>query len=329
MSDMRGANPHPVWARLPAAYAGISAQTAQQYGVATYDQLLAGGMTPHQIRWAMRTGSLVALHRGVYGVVGAPDSPGRQLVAACLAAGHDAMASHRSGLWLWGMTRRVPDVHDIVVPRGMTPSLRGVAVHQCRDLERTTHNVRLGIPVTNPLRTLVDAGAVLPKEMVKEALLNACGARLVTVLGAKAELDRVGRPGRRGAGVLRAILTELGIQGSRTPSVLEAKTSGLISRLELPEEPACELIAGEHGEYRLDFPFPRVMLCVEVDGWDVHSSDEARRRDFARQNNLSRLGWAFLRYGWADVVRHPARTGAEIRATYFARLASLGGDTGA
>jgi hypothetical protein len=238
------------------------------------------------------------------------------------------MASHRSALWLWGLTRRAPDVHDIVVPRGVTPSLRGVAAHQCRDLDRTTHNVRLGIPVTNPLRTLVDAGAVLPKEWVKEALLTATGARLVTVMGAKSELDRVGRPGRRGAGVLRDILTELGIEGSRAPSVLEAKTKSLIQRLHLPEEPVCELIAGENGEYRLDFPFPRVMLNVEVDGWEVHSSDEARRHDFARQNRLSGLGWAFLRYAWSDIVRRPAQTGAEIRAVYFARLASLGGDSG-
>jgi hypothetical protein len=297
--------------------------------VGTLDQFLAAGMTPRRVQWAVRTGALERLHRGVFGVVGAPDSQGRRLAAACLAAGHDAMASHESALWLWGLRRNPPDRPDIVVPRTASPHLDSVNVHRCRDLDRTTHNLRLGIPVTNPLRTLVDAGAVLPKEWVKEALLNACGARLVTVMGAKAELDRVGRPGRRGAGVLRDILTELGIEGSRTPSVLEAKTSGLISRLDLPEEPIPELIAGEHGEYRLDFPFPLVMLCVEVDGWDVHSSDEARRRDFARQNDLSRQGWAFLRYGWADVVRHPVKTGAEIRATYFARHRSLGRETDA
>jgi hypothetical protein len=238
------------------------------------------------------------------------------------------MASHLSALWLWGVTRHLPDRPHIVVPRGVTPSLRGVVVHQCRDLDRTTHNMRLGIPVTNPLRSLVDAGAVWPKELVKEALLSATGVRLVTVMGAKAELDRVGRPGRRGAGVLRDILTELGVEGSRAPSVLEAKTRSLLRRLNLPEDPVCELIAGEHGEYRLDFPFPRVLLCVEVDGWEVHSSDEARRHDLQRQNRLSALGWAFLRYTWFDIVRRPAQVSAEIRAVYLARLASLGGDTG-
>jgi hypothetical protein len=158
-----------------------------------------------------------------------------------------------------------------------------VIVHRCRDLDRTTHNLRLGVPVTNPLRSLVDAGAVLPEEDVKEALLTATGARLITVMGAKAELDRVGRPGRRGAGVLRAILTELGIEGSRAPSVLEAKMRSLINRLDLPEDPVCELVAGENGEYRLDFPFPTVLLDVEVDGWEVHSSDHARRSDLTRQ----------------------------------------------
>jgi hypothetical protein len=234
------------------------------------------------------------------------------------------MASHRSALWLWGLRRTPPEQPEIVVPRSSSPQLDGVLVHRCRDLDRTTHNLRLGIPVTNPLRTLVDAGAVLPKEWVKEALLTATGARLVTVMGAKAELDRVGRPGRRGAGVMREILTELGVEGGRAPSVLEAKTRSLLRRIDLPEEPECELIAGEHGEYRLDFPFPMVMLNVEVDGWEVHSSDEARRHDFGRQNKLSGLGWAFLRYAWSDIVRRPTQTGEEIRQVYFARLASLG-----
>jgi hypothetical protein len=306
---------------------GISAQTAEQYGVGALDQFLAAGMTSRQVEWALRTGALERIHRGVYGVVGAPDSPGRRLVAACLAAGEDAMASHRSALWLWGVLRSSAAKPEIVVPRGSSPQLRGVIVHRCRDLARTTHNVRLGIPVTNPLRSLVDAGAVLPQEQVKEALLNAVGARLVTVMGAKAELDRVGRPGRRGAGVLRAILTELGIEGSRSPSVLEARMGSLIGRLDLPEKPVCELIAGEHGEYRLDFPFPLVLLCVEVDGWEVHSSDSARRHDLARQNRLSALGWAFLRYTWLDVVRRPAQVGAEIRSVYFARRTGLGPQT--
>jgi hypothetical protein len=234
------------------------------------------------------------------------------------------MASHRSGLWLWGTRRQPPACPEIVVPRDSSPELEGVIVHRCRDLSRTTHNLRLGIPVTNPLRCLVDAGAVLPEEEVKEALLTATGARLLTVLGAKAELDRVGRPGRQGAGVLRKILTEVGVEGSRAPSVLEAKMRALLERLDLPEEPVCELIAGEHGEYRLDFPFPRVMLCVEVDGWEVHSSDEARHHDLVRQNRLSALGWAFLRYTWFDVVRRPAQVAAEIRAVHLARLASLG-----
>ncbi|MEY2568636.1 MAG: hypothetical protein QOE35_3165 [Actinomycetota bacterium] len=327
MSDLRGANPHPVWARLSTPGVDISTQTAEQYGVGTLDQFLAAGMTPRQVEWALRTGALERVHRGVYGVAGAPSSQGRSLVAACLAAGHEAMASHRSALWLWGMTRHPPEEPEIVVPRRSSPQLHGVIVHRCRDLDRTTHNLRLGVPVTNPLRSLVDAGAVLPEEDVKEALLTATGARLITVMGAKAELDRVGRPGRRGAGVLRAILTELGIEGSRAPSVLEAKMRSLINRLDLPENPVCELVAGENGEYRLDFPFPAVLLDVEVDGWEVHSSDDARRTDLTRQNRLSALGWAFLRYTWHDVVRRPAQVGAEIRAVYYARLSGLGPQT--
>jgi len=290
----------------------------------TFDQLLEAGMTPKQVQWAVRTGALERLHPTVFAVGGSPDSPGRRLRAACLAVEDDAQASHTSALWLWGTRGRHLERVEIVVPRYRSPQLEGVVVHRCRDLDLTSPRLRLGIPVTDPLRSLVDSAAVLPPEQVKEALDRAVGAGLLTVMGALAEVNRVGRPGRRGAGVLRKILAEEGVGGSRKPSVLEAKTRVILRRINLPEDPVCEMTAGENGEYRLDFPFPRVMLDIEVDGWDVHSSAEARDYDYTRQNDLTKLAWAVLRFGWKHIVREPEKTGRIIRDVYFARLAALG-----
>lgn len=281
-------------------------------------------MTPKQIQWAVRTGALDRLHPNVFAVGGSPDSPGRRLRAACLAVEDDAMVSHASALWLWGIRGRHLDRVEIVVPRHRSPELDGVVVHRCRDLDLTSPRVRVGIPVTDPLRSLVDSAAVLPPDEVKTALDRAVGASLLTVMGALAEVNRVGRPGRRGAGVLRAILAKEGVGGSRNPSVLEAKMRVILRCLNLPEEPVCEMTAGENGEYRLDFPLPRAMLDIEVDGWDVHSSKEARDHDYTRQNDLTKLTWAVLRFGWKHVVREPAKTGRLIHDVYFARLAALG-----
>jgi len=234
------------------------------------------------------------------------------------------MVSHSSALWLWGVGGGQLERVEIVVPRHRSPDLDGVVVHRCRDLDLTTARARLGIPVTGPLRSLVDAGAVMSPSEVKDALDRAVGARLVTVVGALAELDRVGRPGRRGAGVLRTILAREGVGGSRHPSVLEAKTRVLLRGLGLPEEPVCEMTAGEHGEYRLDFPFPRALLDIEVNGWDVHATAEACQHDMTRQNRLIAQGWAILDYSWADIVRRPRQVGAQVRAVYFGRRAALG-----
>ena len=60
--------------------------------------------------------------------------------------------------------------------------------------------------MTNPLRTLVDLGAVLRAPAVEDARDRVLVARLTTVAGVEAALDGLAGRGRRGAGVLRAVL---------------------------------------------------------------------------------------------------------------------------
>ena len=183
--------------------------------------------------------------------------------------------------------------------------------------------MRNGIAVTSPLRTLVDAGAVLPKLLVAEALDAGVAHKLVTARAVEAELERLARPGRRGAGVLRAVLEERDCIG-RSPSVLEARAQRLFGRSRVLPTPVPELIAGPNGEFRLDFPWPDALLDVEVDGWEWHSSYAASLLDKRRNNSLTARGWAFLRYGWFDIVRRPRAVLSEIEATYAERLAALG-----
>jgi hypothetical protein len=169
---------------------------------------------------------------------------------------------------------------------------------------------------------LLDLGAVLTIPKVRDALDRGIANRVLTPMDALVELQRRGAMGVRGTAALRALLDGAGVSGSHHPSVLEAKMRRLIERAGLPQ-PACELVAGINGEYRLDFVWPELKLVIEVDGWMYHSSFEAFHGDKTRKNALTVAGHAFLNYTWAHVTRTPRAVIEEIRAAYRARAASL------
>lgn len=299
--------------------AAVAAMAKKEYGLFASDAL--AGVPRGVIRHAVESGRWERLHSGLYAIAGSPDSDEKLLLAGCKAT--NGIASHRSALWLWGLTGKRLEVVEVSVPRSSSPRPLGVVVHRSRDLGLAVPYTRRGIPVTTPLRTLVDAGAVLPKLLVAQALDAAVAQKLVTASAVEAELRRLARPGRRGAGVLRTVLEERDCIG-RSPSVLEARAGRLFARSRVLPPPVPELIAGPNGEFRLDFPWPDALLDIEVDGWEWHSSYAATLLDKRRNNSLTSQGWAFLRYGWQDIVRRPRAVLHEVEAVYVERLTLLG-----
>jgi hypothetical protein len=185
--------------------------------------------------------------------------------------------------------------------------------------------VRLhGVPTSTAAETLLDVGAVRELSDVRKALDRAIANRNLTPMDALAELDRRGGVGIRGTANLRALLDDAGVTGSHHPSVLEAKTRRLIHKAGLPQ-PECEKVAGPNGEYRLDFPWPTLMLVVEVNGWTYHSSYQAFHNGMSRQNTLTLEGYAFLNYSWSHVTRSPTTVVREMQVAYRARAQVFGG----
>jgi very-short-patch-repair endonuclease len=64
----------------------------------------------------------------------------------------------------------------------------------------------------------------------------------------------------------------------------------------------------------VDFAYPMWMLAIEIDGWSVHGTPAAMRRDYERQANIEDLGWRVLRFTWYDVVRRPDYVARRIRS---------------
>jgi very-short-patch-repair endonuclease len=172
--------------------------------------------------------------------------------------------------------------------------------------------VRAGVPVTNPLRTLVDLGAVVEHWVVEDALDRGLAQRLFSVAAVEWFRHEVARPGRRGCGVLRKVLDERALGSARPDGLLEPRMARLLKTHGLPPA-AFQHVVPEVGA-RVDFAYPERQLAIEVDGYEVHGTPKAMAADFERQNRLMSSGWAVLRFTWIQVVRQPTAVATAIRA---------------
>jgi hypothetical protein len=291
---------------------------SRQYGLLERSQVLARGFAEAFIVNELRHGRWVIRHPDVYLIAGSPPSPEQDILAAILALGAEAVASHATALWLRGVGPRTLDLVEVTVPTHRSMKLNGVKVYRSLDIQRATVSIVRGIPTTNPLRALVDVGARLGRDQVEVLAREAVGKKLVTWPGLAAEVDRLAERGRRGVGVMRAILDGLNVTNRITPSELEVRARKLFRRLGLPE-PVCEVVWGKESEWRLDFLWPALRICIEVDGWSVHASETARRRDHRKQNRVTLDGNIVLRYDWHDIVKDHRRTSAELLEAFASR----------
>ena len=274
---------------------------AGQYSLAHRRQALELGMTSRQLHDRLESGLLVPLHQGVYRLAGAARSSEQALLAACMAAGNGAVASHRSAAALWAFRSVEADAPEITVPGTRRPELQGVLVHRTDRLDGVDASRRVRIPVTSPARTLLDLGAVVPAEVVEAALEDALMRRLVSFELVRRTIERLGGPGRNGAGVLRRLVEERDPATAPTQSVLEDTLLRVLRRGGLPEPvPQYEV-----GGVRLDFAFPHLRLGVEADSRIWHGGRRDVQRNSDKANLLVARGWRVLHFTWGDVRRRP------------------------
>src|SRR5436305_4216076 len=88
---------------------------AEQYGVIGRQQILDCGLTAHRLRRAVQAETLDPIHRAVFKATGSASSWHQHLMAAILAGGSDAVASHRSTAALFELDSFPKDVVEISV----------------------------------------------------------------------------------------------------------------------------------------------------------------------------------------------------------------------
>jgi hypothetical protein len=275
-----------------------------QHGVITRRQLLDFGLSPKAIRHRLERGRLHALFPGIY-AVGRPEvSSNGRWMAAVLSCGPAAALSHESAAVLWEIRARELRGIEVSVPATRDPRPPGIAVHRRRALGHVAR--RHGIPLTSPVRTLVDLATRLRPNELEAAVNEADKQDLVHPDSLRAELDRL--PAGPGLAVLRKLLDRRTFK--LTDSELERRFLPLARRAGLPLPSTGRLLNG----FKVDFFWPDLGLVVETDGLRYHRTPAQQARDRQRDQAHTAAGLTPLRFTHAQVKFEPGHVFATLAA---------------
>jgi very-short-patch-repair endonuclease len=303
---------HALHMRLDAT---LTSWARRHHGLLTADQWTQSGRSRRLWYRTLDAGLLEPVRPGVARLPGAPATPAQAIAAALWSIEGDVLASHRSAAWLWGATPIGDDPIDIIaLSRSRLGPRSGVAIHRPRDLVDLRPATRHGMATCNPLRCLVDIGAV-DAALVGDALESMLIAGLVSVRAVEAALERHRRRGRHGVVALDAALADLAL-GKRAPdSVLEARMAALLTRVGVDGWRFHHRVAG----HEVDFALPSERIVIEVDGWATHGRRAQFEHDRRRDADLVVAGWVVLRFTWLQVTRRPTWVASRIVAAVEAR----------
>jgi hypothetical protein len=264
-------------------------------GFATWQGLRRDGVSRWALERSVESSRVVRLRRGVYGL-GLPDGVDA-LKAATVELG--AVVSHDSAAVLWGLELSHQAGQHVTVPRSRGRARHeGVVVHR---LDVDEVQVRAGIPVTTPLRTVLDCAASLATNY---AVVVADSALRVGLVKPDELRAAAARTTGRNAGKVRRVVA---MTDPRCGSVLESLLRVLLVLAGLSPDQSQFVIRDERRRFvaQVDFAYLKVRLIVEADGFEFHRERRDYRADRRKANAYTRAGWWLLRFSWEDVVLHP------------------------
>ena len=287
----------------------LRAVASTRHGVITRDQALALGVTNNEISRRMRIERIEQLHPGVYYLNATPPTWKTDVLAGVVAAGPDALASHRCAAVLWGFDGIYGQMIEATVPYTDSPEPEGVTLHRTRRPNPVA--VVEGIPLTTPERTLLDLARRMPVPTMEKAVRSAIRDGITTVEKIKVEMSTAGGRGVGGTRRLRRVAEDVAYDQSDSPAEIDLR---LIVDEALVPRPVQQLrIRLRTGANAYpDFAWPDRGRIVEVDGFDSHRDPIRFQLDLERQNQLMDLGWEVRRFAAADIRKRPDEVREEL-----------------
>ena len=288
---------------MEAQLADFETVLKSQHGLVTLCQLVDGGLTDDQVRGLVRRRLLRRLRPRVFGLVGAPESWERGLLAAVLSF-DGSVASHSAAARLWGFDPGPEHRYEVTISREKYVTMKGVTVHrsgtlvECRDL-----GVRTGVPCTTFERTLCDCTTILSLRQLGRVLDDGLRRSVASLARLRDCCERIeSGPGRHMSAV-RGLLVERGVGFNPGGSRSELQILDLFRRARIPT-PVQQLSVKVGGRtYRPDFAWPDQMVFAEYYGLPFHTGVSAVVADNQRLTALVAAGWLPLVFTHASSDR--------------------------
>jgi hypothetical protein len=260
----------------------------QQHGVVARHQLEGLGFTRSAIAHRIEQGRLRPLSKAVYAVSQLELTREGRWMAAILACGDGACLSHRSAGALFGICEERKGVIEISVRRSGRRTRPGIKVHRRPSLPSQDVGTLNGIPVTSPVRTMIDLATEQGPRTLLRTINEADNRDVICAEDLREELDAyAGQPGVR---PLRTLLDRDTFVLS--DEELERLFLPLAREVGLPLPMTKEMVNG----YEVDFFWPALKLVVETDGLRYHRTPSAQAKDARRDQAHTAAGYARLRF---------------------------------
>jgi hypothetical protein len=273
----------------------LAALAARQHGVVSSRQLLELGYSRSATKRAVTRFRLHRVHRGVYAVGHARLTRYGHCLAAVLACAPQAVASHSTAAWLWGIASPATTIHITAPTRRHTR--RGLRIHYAQ-LTENDRDVSDEIPVTSVARTLLDLAGMVSSEQIQRVVDRAEALGLFDLRAVDDLFERVTR--HPAAGRLQRALA-LYRPTPFTRSRFELRFLERVREAGLPAPSMNFNVAG----FELDAYWPAERFAVELDVYETHGRPRAFESDRLRQEDLKLAGVEMTRVTAHRLDREP------------------------
>jgi very-short-patch-repair endonuclease len=270
-------------------------------GVVDREELLAAGITRHQIARCLKNGVLWPEFEGVYRVGHRAPSVEAHYMAAVKACGKGAVLRGRAAGYLWGLVKA-----PVPKPEVLTPTerrIKGIKTTRSRRIDRRDVTKRDGIPITTVARTVVDLAADSTPDDLAVYFHAGVTRYKLKPHHVEAVLER--QRNAKGATKLRRVMR------GDTRALLSELERGFIALLREHNLPLPKTNI-RRGEHWVDCRWPEHQLTVELDSYRFHSTRYAWEQDHTRERNARKRGDEYRRYVYSDVFEQPEPTVNEL-----------------
>jgi len=286
-----------------------------QHGLVTRFQSWEAGLTPRQTDHLLTRRLLLPVHRGVFRDPAAPVTLDQRALAAVLASGPGAVASHRLAVAIWGM-RNYQCLLAEVTGSG-SRRIPGVFAH--RSARPPEQVVLRSIPVTSTARTVIDVATVVGRPILGIWLEAWLSSKILTLDHLEQQMKTM--KGHAGVSAVRSALVDRTLLHARSDSPPEAALGLLLEGHGLPQLVLHHVVTVPSGSaFELDWSYPNWLIAFEMDGYGVHlRSLDAFEHDRFRRNELEIEGWTILNFTKRQVERKPRTVVGQVRRLLQAR----------